>query len=62
MISNGGGGGGGGYSTKTYSAGAFTPGTNITVVVGSGGAQGTSGKSTTYGGIGAAGEVYISWN
>ncbi len=53
----GGGGGGGGYSKKTYSSGTLTPGSSITVVVGSGGAGGTAG--TYAGGSGAVGRVSI---
>jgi hypothetical protein len=53
----GGGGGGGGYSKKTYSSGALSPGSVITVVVGSGGAGGTAG--TYAGGSGAVGRVSI---
>lgn len=54
----GGGGGGGGYSKKTYSVGTLSPGSVITVVVGSGGNGGTAG--TYAGGNGAAGKVTIA--
>lgn len=54
-----GGGQSGGYAKKTYSSGVFTPGNQITVVVGSGGVANTNGED---GGNGAAGRVKITWS
>lgn len=56
----GGGGGGGAYSARTYSAGAFVPGSTIAVAVGVSGPGGTSGSRA--GGAGAVGRVRITWN
>lgn len=53
------GGGGGAYCSRTYSSGTYTAGTNVTVVVGAGGA---GGNSTYDGGAGAVGRVTITWN
>lgn len=55
----GGGGGGGAYASKTYSAGQFSVGSQITVSVGAGGTGGTTGFGT--GGTGGTGRVYIQW-
>ncbi len=52
------GGGGGGYATKTFTSG-YTPGSTVTIVVGSGGSGGYS--YTFYGGAGAPGQVVVSW-
>jgi hypothetical protein len=56
----GGGGGGGGYATKSFSAGTYTVGASVAVVVGDKGA-GANG-STEDGGAGAIGRVTITWN
>ena len=48
------GGGSGGYVKKTYSAGALTPSSQVTIVVGSGG------DGSTKGGAGASGQVKIT--
>ena len=52
------GGGAGAYSKKTYAAGALTPGSSVTVTVGSGGAAPSAAGP---GGVGAAGRVTITW-
>jgi hypothetical protein len=58
---SGGGGGGGGYSTRTYTAGDLTPGVNLSITVGTGGAAAASSGIYTAG-RGAAGRVTITWN
>ncbi len=52
-----GGGGAGGYTTRTYAPGALTPGSTITVTIGSAGAAGSGG-----GGVGTKGEVQVTWD
>ncbi|OGG56667.1 hypothetical protein A3D71_03455 [Candidatus Kaiserbacteria bacterium RIFCSPHIGHO2_02_FULL_55_20] len=52
------GGGAGAYSKKTYAAGALTPGSSVTVTVGSGGAAPSAAGP---GGAGAAGRVTLTW-
>lgn len=58
-----GGGGGGGYAAKAYSSGQLTPGSTVTVVVGSGGVPWLYNGQTynAAGGYGASGRVTISW-
>lgn len=53
------GGGGGGYSSRTYSAGAYSVGSNVAISVGEGGA---SNGCNSFGGAGAVGRVTITWN
>ena len=55
-----GGGGGGGYATKTYASGAIAVGTNVAVVVGSGGNTSTQSVGSR-GGLGASGRVTVTW-
>jgi hypothetical protein len=56
----GSGGGGGSYSTRTYTAGTYSAGQIVPVVVG---ARGTGGNGSSYdGGIGAYGRVVVTWN
>lgn len=55
-----GGGGGGGYSTRSYTAGTYSAGGSVTVIVGGGGARGNG--SSYDGGTGAVGRVTITWN
>lgn len=52
------GGGGGGYCRRVYSAGTYSPGSGVTVVVGAGGA---GGDWNVDGGAGASGRVRITW-
>lgn len=56
----GSGGGGGAYCQKTYSAGTYTAGSSVTVVVGAGSNGGLSGSNL--GGAGAAGRAIITWS
>ncbi len=56
------GGGGGGYASKIYSPGQLTPGSVVTVSVGSAGSGQTSRPTASNsGGAGAPGAVYITW-
>lgn len=57
---NGGGGGAGAYVKKTYTPGALTPGSSISLTVGSGGVPATS-SSYIRGGYGANGRVKFTW-
>lgn len=59
-VSKGGGGGGGAYAARTYSTGTYAPGASVTVIVGAGGSGG-SGNQFNNGGIGARGQVRVSW-
>jgi hypothetical protein len=54
------GGGGGGYSAKTWTAGTYTVGAGVQVIVGAAGAMGDG--SSYDGGTGAVGQVKITWN
>ncbi|MCW5714866.1 MAG: hypothetical protein KIT43_10180 [Bauldia sp.] len=55
----GGGGGGGGAAARTFAFGELTPGAVVKVTVGTGGARSTGWRD---GGLGARGEVSISWS
>lgn len=52
------GGGGGGYSTRSYAAGAYTPGEIVQIIVGARGVASNSGNA----GDGAVGRVTVTWN
>jgi hypothetical protein len=58
---NGGGGGGGAYLRSVYTAGAVTPGANLTLTIGAGG-PGLLDGSSGPGGAGARGRVFIAWS
>ena len=55
-----GGGGGAGYAVKTYVLGAIAVGTNVAVVVGAGGNTSTQSVGSQ-GGLGAPGQVTVTW-
>lgn len=63
--SGAGGGGGGAYASKTYAAGDLTPGSSISVTVGTGGSGAYAGVcppgNNCAGLAGARGEVQITW-
>lgn len=58
-----GGGGAGAHVIRTYSVGQLTPGSTVTLVVGSGGVGGTTAYYTgePLGGAGARGQVNLTW-
>lgn len=55
------GGGSGGYTIRTYSVGQVTPGTLLSITVGSGGVE-NAGSAGFASGAGGAGRVEISWD
>lgn len=57
----GGGGGGGGFTQIVYNPSQVVPGSVVTIVVGQGGNGGVP-AAGGYGGAGADGQVYLSWN